>query len=160
MELLRGPGGLFLPRDAYARFREKCRFEPETGCVIWVGGTTQGRGHHVPYGAFWFERRRWFAHRWAAKYIHGLDIEGMQVDHCCPNIPKPNTLCVQHLQAVTAKTNRELQTRRTFIYLQVGIIQYHELYGEDLDPEESVPFYNPPSWLGDYGETNGNACPF
>ena len=54
------------------RFIAKCRFEPRTGCVRWIGGKTSGRGNTALYGSFWFEGRRWFAHRWAAAYIHGL----------------------------------------------------------------------------------------
>jgi len=125
-------------RPAIERFLEKCEFDPRTGCVIWVGGTTSGRGHSQPYGSFWFEGRRWFAHRWAAKYIHGQHIDDLQVDHCCPCGPR--TLCVQHVQAVPPAINRELQ----WIRVQVG-----------LEPEPAVgeveidepPFYYPPDWL-------------
>lgn len=134
-------------REALRRFLAKCRHDPETGCVMWTGGKTQGRGHNAPYGAFWFEGRRWFAHRWAARYIHGLDIDDMQVDHCCPNRPKPHTLCVSHLQAVTAKMNRDLQTRRNYIHLQVGLIDYEDMFGPPEEPEERIPFYPEPDWL-------------
>lgn len=134
---------------ALARFRDKCRFEPETGCVIWTGGQTMGRGHHVPYGSFWFEGRRWFAHRWAAKFIHGLDIDGFQVDHCCEATATPNTLCVQHLQAATPKENRDLQTmRKRFVFLQKGLLDYADVYGFKHEPDvDAVPFYSPPRWL-------------
>lgn len=133
---------------ALLRFRRFCRFEPETGCVVWTGGQTKGRGHHVPYGAFKFAGQRWFAHRWAAKFIHGLEIEDMQVDHCCPHIPRPNTLCVEHLQSLTLDENRALQTRRTAIYLQVGLLTYEEVYGPEPEPVDEIPFFTPPSWLG------------
>lgn len=93
-------------QDALSRFRTFCQFESETGCVVWTGARTKGRGHHVDYSAFWYNGRKWFGHRWAAQYIHGLDIEAFQVDHCCPHIPIPNTLCVQHLQALTPRDNR------------------------------------------------------
>ena len=134
---------------ALARFRKFCRFEPETGCVVWTGGTTKGRGHHVPYPAFWYGGRRWFGHRWAAKFIHDVDIEGLHVDHCCPNIPKPNTLCVQHVQGISARENRELQeTRKRFIYLQVGLLCYDDLYRYPLGPPAGdMPFYECPDWL-------------
>ena len=138
---------LMTPLD---RFRSFCRFEPETGCVVWVGGKTQGRGHHVPYGAFWFEGRRWFAHRWSALHIHGLVIDGFDVDHRCPFIPHPNTLCVEHVQALTPAKNRELQTQRAMIHLQVGLIEYKELFGYDLnEPDDFIPFdtHEPPAWL-------------
>lgn len=148
------------------RFLSYCRFEPETGCVLWTGGTTCGRGNHIPYGSFWFEGRRWFAHRWAAKHIHGLDIDNFHVDHCCPNIPIPNTLCVAHLQCRTARDNSVLmhERRKTFIHLQVGLVQYSELYGHDpgVDPlREAIPFYEPPTWLGTTkGLTDAASCPF
>ena len=144
------------------RFISFCRFEPETGCVVWMGGKTQGRGHHVPYGAFWFEGRRWSAHRWAAKYIHGLDIDTLDVDHCCDTIPRPNTLCVQHLQALTPAQNRELQTRRRYTHLQVGLLRYEDVYGPSLEPDtDLVPYYSPPAWLGIKGAIDErNACPF
>lgn len=153
---------------AMERFISKCRFEPETGCVIWIGGKTMGRGHHVPYGSFKFAGRRWFAHRWSAKHIHGLSIDDLQVDHCCPNIAHPNTLCVEHVQSKTLLENRELQTLRAFearkraIQLQVGILKYEDIYGPAAPPDEDlIPFYNPPAWLGipetKYGRHD---CPF
>jgi hypothetical protein len=150
-------------RSALDRFRALSRFEPETGCVLWIGGTTMGRGHHIPYPAFWFEGKRWFGHRWSAKHIHGLDIEGFHVDHCCPNISKPNTLCVEHVQAITPRLNRQLQeTRKTFIHLQVGLLRYEEVYGPDPDAEEfmRIPFYSPPAWLGSTGGLPDVDCPF
>lgn len=150
---------------ALKRFRGYCEFEPATGCVLWTGGTTMGQGHHVPYPAFWFNGDNWLGHRWAAKYIHGQDIEGFHTDHCCPNISIPNTLCVQHLQSITPRQNRELQTerRRYFIHMQVGLLRYHDVYGHDPEPEpltDSIPFHNPPSWLGTTKGPTHDDCPF
>lgn len=142
--------GCFTPsRSPLERFKEKCRFEPETGCVIWTGGRTSGRGHNFPYGAFKFEGRRWFAHRWAAKFIHGLEIDGLQVDHCCPNIPRPNTLCVEHLQAKTLLENVALQheRRKFFIHLEVGLINVEEVYGPAIEHDLDLPYYIEPAWL-------------
>lgn len=156
--------GRLMPLDPMERFIAKCRFEPETGCVIWIGGQTKGRGHHVPYGAFKYEGVRWAAHRWAAKFIHGFDIEGLQVDHCCPNIPLPNTLCVQHVQPITGELNRHLQTerRRKFIHLEVGLMTYEDVYGpppEVVGLSDSIPFFSPPTWLGIQGDDHDH-CPF
>lgn len=147
---------------ALARFRKFCEFEAATGCVVWTGGTAMGRGHHVPYGAFWFAGRRWFAHRWAAKYIHGHEIEELQVDHCCPGLAIPNTLCVQHVQPLSSERNRHLQTerRRRFVHLQVGLVQYEEIYGYPVEDDDSVPFYAPPAWLGLSGDKHDDPCPF
>lgn len=122
----------------------------------------------MPYPSFWFDGRRVFGHRWAAEHIHGLDIEGFHVDHCCPHIPIPNTLCVQHLQALTPRRNRELQyeRRRNFIHLQVGLVRYEEMYGHPPGPAErsddEIPFYEPPAWLGLTGANahDRTSCPF
>lgn len=148
---MRCKSGRFQPGyngPALHRFVEKCRFDPITGCVIWIGGRTQGRGHSVPYGSFWSDGRRWFAHRWAAVYIHGLEIEGLQVDHCCPTIPIPNTLCVEHLQSVPAAINRELQWIRT----QVGLLEpppYCDDPASDAPIEHSP--CSPPVWYVENG---------
>ena len=134
--------------------------------MVWTGGKTMGRGHHVPYPSFWYDGRRWFGHRWAAKYIHGLDIDSLQVDHCCPGRSRPNTLCVEHLQAITPRLNRQLQeTRKTFIHMQVGLIQYEEVYGygpEPPDPVDDIPFFAPPRWLSQFqGPIHDDSdCPF
>lgn len=153
------------------RFLSYCRFEPETGCVIWTGARTAGRGHHVPYGSFWFEGRSWYAHRWSAKFIFDLGIEDHQVDHHCPNIPIPNTLCVNHVQPLTPAENRELQTyrahevRKRNIHLQVGILQYEDIYGPLYEPDpDLIPFHTPPAWLGAIHDHSHRAaaadCPF
>jgi hypothetical protein len=139
-----------------ARFVSYCEHDAASDCVLWKGGTTAGHGHFARYGAFWFSGRRWLAHRWAARFIHGLDIEEKQIDHCCPHVPRPNTLCVQHLQAVTATVNRELQ----WIRVQVGADPYP--YGEEtaLKIHSDVPFWHPPSWLKPYKEVARGQCPF
>lgn len=146
------------------RFLSFCRFEPETGCVLWTGAQSMGRGHHVPYGTFWFEGRRWFAHRWSAKFVHGIEIDNMQVDHCCDTIPLPNTLCVQHVQALTPAQNRELQHRRKHVHLEVGLLRYEDVYGPapDVEDLDLPPYYEPPAWLGIKGPTDDRTtdCPF
>ena len=149
-------------RTAMERFLTNCRFEPETGCVVWIGGKTAGRGHHVSYGSFWFEGRRWFAHRWSAKYIHGLDIDAFQVDHHCPNRALPNTLCVEHVQCLSARENRLLQyeRRKRFIHLQVGLLRYEDVYGPEhgMGLEDQIPFHHPPAWFNQ--GTSYVDCPF
>jgi hypothetical protein len=130
---------------AIHRFGKFLEFDPTTGCVMWRGGTTSGRGHSAPYGSFWDQGRRWFAHRWAAKYVHGLDIDGYQVDHCCPHTGgRPNTLCVEHLQAVTFYEHVALEQRRNFIYIQVGLLEAEPVF--EPDPF-AAPFFPPPAWF-------------
>lgn len=135
------------------RFAEKCAFDPTTGCVMWIGGTTSGHGHNEPYGAFWDDGRRWFAHRWSAFHIHGLEITGLQVDHNCPY--GASTLCVEHVKPETNEVNRALQhtrpgrafqsleTRRYWLFVSKGI----EPYIPPPRVETDIPFYSPPDWL-------------
>lgn len=154
-----------LVADALVRFRRYCRFEPETGCVLWVGGKTMGRGHSDPYPSFWFNGDNWLGHRWSARFIHGQDIDGFQTDHCCPNVPIPNTLCVEHVQSLTPRENRLLQTerRRMFVHLQVGLLPYEDVYGhhpEAAEPIDTIPFYEPPVWLSLPKGTAHDHCPF
>lgn len=137
-------GRFIAGQNAMSRFVDKCKFDPGTGCVIWTAGRTSGQARNVEYGAFWFEGRRWTAHRWAAKYIHGLDIDdpSMQVDHCCE--PIPNSLCVQHLQVITAEHNRELVWQRVRKRFDGG-----ELF-EPAEPDEpftEMPFFTEPEWM-------------
>lgn len=153
---LRNDRGQLVAMDAMQRFIDKCEFCPRTGCVIWVGAKCWGRGKSIRYGSFRDGPRTHLAHRWSAKNIHGLEIDGLQVDHCCPlyragNEPLlPNTLCVQHVQAITGDYNRHLQTerRRHFVHLEVGLLPYTDVYGEIcMVPDDAIPFYEPPAWL-------------
>jgi hypothetical protein len=172
MELLRSPKGRLiypvtteLVSSAVERFRRFCRFQPETGCVVWIGGTRSGRGHNVPYSNFWFNGYNWLGHRWAAKFIHGQDIEGFHTDHCCPNIPIPNTLCVEHVQSLTPRENRELQhtRRKNAIHMQVGLLPYEDVYGVPPEPapiDNLIPFYEPPAWLQLPKGPTDDRCPF
>lgn len=122
-------------RTALERFLSKCRFDAVTGCVVWVGGKTRGRGKTAWYGSFWYEGRRWTAHRWAAQFIHGLEIAGMDVDHKCGN-----TLCQHHLQAVTGLVNSAYY----WIRVEKGV---YELPEPDSEDEDGIPFYAAPAWF-------------
>lgn len=177
------PGGLaFLPRcpvtkrvlpvDALERFRSFCQFDPTTGCVLWAGGTSSGRGNSAKYGVFWYEGRRWFAHRWAGVHIHGLDLDGVQAGHCCPNtIGGPQTLCVEHVAPQTAAENlaeqidrlgppglRQTNDERQFWLLVDRGYEPAPAVGE-ADPL-GVPFFNPPAWLASVAIPEPDACPF
>lgn len=153
---------------ALQRFREKCQFDPTTGCVLWTGGTTAGRGNSAVYGAFWYEGRRWFAHRWAAVHVHGLVVGNLQVGHCCPS--GPNTLCVEHVQPQTQVDNLdEMHGRRAGIALQsANERQFWLFVSLGLEPapaiaapdNDAVPFYSPPKWLVDDAVKTGLDCPF
>lgn len=156
------------PKSSLQRFAEKCAFDVATGCVIWTGGTSAGSGHSQPYGRFWDAGEMWYAHRWAAANIHGFDITGLQVDHCCPC--GPLTLCVQHVKPEPAEANRALQhlrpgravqslaTKQYWLFVAKGIEEYRPILRESFD----IPFYHPPDWLRPYLEKLENIgdCPF
>lgn len=142
-------------RPALERFAEKCQFDPTTGCVLWTGGTTAGRGNSARYGSFWFDGVRWYAHRWSAIYIKGINLGSNQAGHCCPH--GPNTLCVEHVTGQTQLENLdELNSRRKakvqqsstdkqfWLFVTLGIEQVAEPAEPDPD---AIPFYEPPEWF-------------
>lgn len=155
-------------KTALQRFAEKCAFDPATGCVMWTGGTTSGRGHNEPYGSFWFEGARWFAHRWSAAFIHGFDISGVQVDHNCPC--GPSTLCVEHVRPLSAEINRLLQNQRPGrCYQDLTTKQYWLFVERGIEPYEpiprdvpDIPFFDPPAWLRPFLQKQevSDDCPF
>lgn len=156
------------------RFAEKCEFDATTGCVIWKGGTSAGRGNTTRYGVFWAEGRRVFAHRWAAVHIHGIDLGSDDAGHCCPG--RPNSLCVQHLSGQTKADNIAERNTRVAKATQLADVRQHFLfvqYGfrtDDLDDGMSaaleklndVPFHTPPEWLRPFMTKAGDNddCPF
>lgn len=151
-------GGRFASTGpALERFAKLCTFDPTTGCVVWTGGTTSGRGNSARYGSFWFEGRRWAAHRWAAIYIHGLDLNGFEAGHCCPNTGgRPNTLCVEHVQAQGKLENiaegnrtRHIQpndVRQFYLFLHLGIERAEPVWEGS---EFGIPLFTPPKWFVD-----------
>jgi hypothetical protein len=165
-----GPDGKLVPTATpLERFRRYCQFDATTGCVLWIGGTAAGRGKSARYGSFWADGRRWFAHRWAARFIHGLDIDGYTVDHCCdpwraggdePLLP--NTLCVQHLAAETRVDNTLLaMQRRTWVLTQKGYYEPPPLFAELEAPgPHAIPFHTPPAWLDTIVKNDDEECPF
>jgi len=155
-------------KPALERFREKCRFDPTTGCVIWTGAKTAGRGNSAVYGKFRNEYgESEYAHRYAARVIHGLDIAGLTVGHCCR--PVPNTLCVQHLEGqaladnvAEGNTRRAVQSndeRQHWLFVARGIYEPEPIVAP---PADLVPFYEPPAWLGLDAAVNSSDddCPF
>lgn len=117
-----------LPNEKdFARFIVKCLFDPFTGCVNWIGGRTSGGGPgRIEYGSFWFNGRRWAAHRFSGLFIHQLEIENLHVDHICRN-----PLCMHHLQAIPAPVNHRLRWERE---------------PEVIIEENPIPFYVEPDW--------------
>jgi hypothetical protein len=137
---------------------------------MWIGGRQRGQGHKGHYGIFRGEEKCvWLAHRWAAAYIHGFEITGLQVDHCCPC--GSHTLCVQHVQPESAERNRYLQhtrpgrgyqdvdTKRSWVHVQVGLRDFEPV----VRVPDAVPFFSPPAWLLPFlpmEEIPDDACPF
>jgi len=169
----RNEKGALAPADALARFAAKCKFDPTTGCLIWTGATSAGRGNTARYGSFKFKGRRWAAQRWAGVYIHNLDLEGRQAGHCCPH--GPNTLCVEHIAGQTQRENLEEQMARGsgvcahqsnedrlhWLLVQLGYEQPEERAKPAAD---LPPVYDPPEWFRPFMEEPANdapdACPF
>lgn len=157
-------------RPVLERFAERCCFDPRTGCVLWTGGTSAGRGNTARYGAFWFEGRRWAAHRWSGIHIHGLDFGTDQAGHCCPC--GPNTLCVEHVVAQTqldnltelndrlkAKAQQSSLDKQFWLFVSLGIEPPPPV--QEIDPD-AVPYYPPPEWFKPYMPKMeiSDDCPF
>lgn len=157
-------------RPAIDRFAEKCEFDAATGCVVWIGGTTAGRGNTTRYGAFWDDGRRIPAHRWAAVNIHGIELGSDDAGHNCPH--GPNSLCVQHIEGQTkasnigerntrvAKANQPASTRQFYLFKQLGIYEPEpEIPAVDVP---TIPFYEPPEWFRPYMQSKeaSDDCPF
>lgn len=161
-------------KPALQRFAEKCVFDYSTGCVLWAGGTTAGRGNSARYGAFW-DGGPWRAHRWAAVHIHGLELGGDEAGHCCPS--GPNTLCVQHLTGQTKSENvaerntrvankgqQDALTRQMWLFRSLGIIEPEPENEAREIGSDAIPFFEPPTWLRPYivptPRENDDECPF
>lgn len=141
--------------DALARFAAKCRFDPDTGCVVWTGGTSGGRAGEARYPAFWFEGKRWPGQRWAAIHIHGLPIsDAQEAQHTCPN-----TLCVEH---VARGTHWSGNPRQHWLLISMGYDHrpddYEEDDGEAPPPDEPVAepaSHDCPEWFRPFWEASG-----
>lgn len=108
---------------ALERFVAKCCFRWQTGCVEWTGATSANRAGTQRTGVFRYERRTWKARRWAAVFIHGLELqEGQEVNVRCGN-----PLCVRHVEVVWPAGN----TRQHWLLVTYG-------YGGDEPEDERI----------------------
>lgn len=97
---------------ALDRFAAKCRFEPETGCIIWTGGTCPCNAGRERMGVFKYEGKRWPARRWAARFIYGQSIDhGNETMVTCGE-----PLCVRHVKADAPYGN----TRQHWLLVNLG----------------------------------------
>jgi hypothetical protein len=94
--------------DALKRFNDRY-IKDDNGCWLWTGTTDQDG-----YGIINSQNKNIRAHRWAAKYLKGLDIDGLCVCHTCdtPSCVNPDHLWVGTTQENTVdRNNKNRQTR-------------------------------------------------
>lgn len=97
-----------------ARFLWLCDLDPATGCLIWQGARSRGRGNTAWYGTFATGNKSVRAHKFYAVAVLGLRPETGRhhLDHTCPN-----SLCVSHIECVPEFLNLKLR----WIRVQVGL---------------------------------------
>jgi len=141
-------------KKALERFASKCEFDPYTGCVEFNGAKSLSQGGSGVYGAFWFNGKMHYAHRWAAEYIHGLKVDvSVEVHHKCRN-----TVCVQHLESLTPEAHRE----QTWLFRQRQICgqEHWEPLKPDPIASDELPFHDLPDWLAPFKEIKYDNPPF
>lgn len=90
-------------REISARFAEKVRVNPLTGCWIWRAYSTKtGYAQFQAPDLNTGESRLQYAHRVAYESIHGPVPEGFELDHLCA---RRNCVNPAHLEPVTRKEN-------------------------------------------------------
>jgi hypothetical protein len=89
-----------MPRTFRQRVEALTQYEPNTGCLLWLGATSGSRGR---YGHLKLCSRNVKVHRAVWEEAYGPVPDGMEVDHKCNQ-----TLCVEltHLQLLTPWQNK------------------------------------------------------
>lgn len=87
---------------------------PYTGCLIWAGAKSRGRGNTAWYGSFHMHPHSVRAHKFYAVAVLGLRPNSAlhHLDHTCTN-----SLCVRHVECVPISVNLKLR----WIRIQVGL---------------------------------------
>jgi len=98
-----------------ARFLNMCVEDPTTGCLIWAGAQSRGRGNTAWYGSF----TPTGCHSVRAHKFYAVSVLGLRpktdlhhLDHTCTN-----SLCVRHVECVPVSVNLALR----WIRVQVGL---------------------------------------
>lgn len=97
-----------------ARFLRLCVEDHSSGCLIWAGAKSRGRGNTAWYGSFGPTGQNSVrAHKFYGVAVLGLrpQTELHHLDHLCPN-----SLCVRHIECVPISVNLKLR----WIRIQVG----------------------------------------
>lgn len=112
--------------DATQRFNAKWKADAN-GCHVWTAAKNKG------YGIFTHKGRTWRAHRWALRFIAGVELlEGLQCDHLCnnPSCVNPAHIrqCshIENLMAPHSNTTAKVASEKT--HCKRG----HELSGVNL----------------------------
>lgn len=122
---------------ALPRFKAKCEFKPHSGCVLWKGGTAASRNGTERTGVFWYRGKKVHARRWAAEYIHEIDVLGKEVNVTCDE-----PLCVQHL---TANATGLANAAQFYVFLDLELVE--PLKPRTRPEHEGPPLHEEPSWL-------------
>ncbi len=91
------PTGVYQRKPIIDRFMDKIMPEPMSGCWLWIGARV-GKN----YGAFSFNGRHGYAHRFSYITFVGAIPDGYEIDHLCKNTCCSNP---KHLEAVTHSVN-------------------------------------------------------
>lgn len=119
-------------KTAIERFNSKWKADAN-GCHVW-----QARKTKAGYGRFYANGKCHMAHRWALRFIKGVElIEGLQCDHLCNN---PSCVNPAHLRQCTARENLMAQHSKTRARINIEATHCsrgHEFSGYNLKFQSS-----------------------
>ncbi len=125
------PKKFYRVKPAWVRLMSKRVVDPSSGCWIFTGGRIKD------YGAFYYEGRNHYAHRWIYARVVGPIPEGYEVDHLCKNPPCFNP---EHLEAVTQyENNMRSDSKTARMKRQTECLRGHPLSGHNLMLVKSGP---------------------
>jgi len=128
-------------KTSIERFKDKCEFQPGSGCVLWQGATAANSAGDTRSPRFRDGGKVWAARKWAAVHIHGLEVgEGMIVVNSCGE-----DRCVQHVSAIVPGFN----VRQHWLLTDYGYLEREpEESREASRPRHDGPaIHEVPEWL-------------